>query len=241
MKYPVIKSTRKEFDFSEFYTNSDRDYPGALLEMRRGSKTGHWIWYILPQLSTLGTSRMAIHFGLKSLHEAVSYYKDSVLGPRLIEICTAINGHLDSGANIQHLMGSPTDAVKLLMCATLFSFVARCSQTKNDLTLFLKLRRNCEKLVRAENEHTITFCEVSLLCLSPTTWPEHIDMHFVESHLSRQERVSLMTFSLGGGQYTAEFPDEEYRGAMRQSVHEHVLMLLPSSASLHLDMNDRHL
>ena len=251
MKYPIIKSPRKEFDFSLFYANSDRDYPIALREIKAGRKSGHWIWYILPQLSSLGTSQRAIYFGLKSMFEVVSYLKDCKLGPRLVEICTALCDHIENGANITHLMGSSVDSAKLLQCATLFYYAARCTRSRRQLELFRKLRTFCEQSVRdTDNRHTVTFCEVSLLCISPTTWPEHTDKHFHESGLSQTDRVTLREFSMESHrshgedytdqQYREDYSDSkfndgaterDYRDDIRESMHQYVLLLLPSVVS----------
>ena len=34
----------------------------ALHELRRGTKTGHWMWFVFPQISGLGSSEMARAF-----------------------------------------------------------------------------------------------------------------------------------------------------------------------------------
>lgn len=210
MKYPFVESLRNEYDFSDFYINSDRDYSGALHEMKKGRKTGHWIWYILPQLSSLGTSRMAKFYGLKSLHEAVAYFNDRILGPRLVEICEFILGHLKKGVHIERLMGSSVDAVKLLTCSTLFSYVTRSTVHAN---LFRQLRECCENAL-SPDKHTISFCDVSLLSVSPGAWEEHIDAYYHEYELDQMDRVIMKSYSDGS-------PPED--------IHEHVLSLLPSN------------
>jgi uncharacterized protein (DUF1810 family) len=217
MKYPFIESLRNEYDFSDFYTESNRDYPGALQEMKRGRKTGHWIWYILPQLSSLGTSRMAKFYGLKSFHEAAAYFNDPILGPRLVEICGFILNHLKTGVHIDRLMGSSVDAVKLLTCSTLFEYVTRSTQHAN---LFLQLRECCE-LALTPNRHTISFCDVSLLCASPATWDEHIDMLYQEYELNKMDRVCIKEYSDAYG----------VDGAPSREIHEFILSLLPSNLS----------
>ena len=45
---------------SRFRQPHQADYPRALSEIRNGRKTGHWIWYIFPQLKGLGYSSMSI-------------------------------------------------------------------------------------------------------------------------------------------------------------------------------------
>ncbi|MFT7774599.1 DUF1810 family protein [Roseateles sp.] len=43
---------------------ADGLYARALAELRAGRKTGHWIWYVLPQLRGLGRSPMAQAYGI---------------------------------------------------------------------------------------------------------------------------------------------------------------------------------
>ena len=99
----------------------------ALAELRAGRKTSHWIWYILPQLATLGRSSMARRFGLADVDEAAAYLRDPVLGARLAEAVAAIHGHVTGSRPIpiETLMGSHVDALKLVSCLTLFRHVAR--------------------------------------------------------------------------------------------------------------------
>ena len=54
---------------------------GALGELRRGRKTGHWIWFVFPQLSGLGRSELSHYYAITSLEEARAYLDHPVLGP----------------------------------------------------------------------------------------------------------------------------------------------------------------
>ncbi|HAN88754.1 MAG TPA: DUF1810 domain-containing protein, partial [Erythrobacter sp.] len=57
----------------------------ALDELRRGTKTGHWMWFVFPQISGLGSSEMARAFALANAKEAAAYFAHPVLGHRLLE------------------------------------------------------------------------------------------------------------------------------------------------------------
>ncbi|HET9124526.1 MAG TPA: DUF1810 domain-containing protein [Solirubrobacteraceae bacterium] len=94
-------------------------YARALAELRAGRKTGHWMWFIFPQLSGLGRSATARHYALQSLAHARAYLADPVLGPRLRGSCQALLG-LPAGATAEGVLGS-IDALKLRSCATLFA------------------------------------------------------------------------------------------------------------------------
>jgi uncharacterized protein (DUF1810 family) len=104
-------------------------YAAALRELQAGEKTGHWIWYVFPQLAGLGQSSTAVYYGLNSVEEAAAYLRDPVLGARLVGAATAARAHLAGGGarpiRLPALMGSEIDARKLVSSMTLFGHVAR--------------------------------------------------------------------------------------------------------------------
>jgi uncharacterized protein (DUF1810 family) len=102
-------------------------FSAALRELRAGRKTGHWIWYIFPQLAGLGQSSTAVHYGLDGADEAAAYLRDPVLGGRLVEAARVVREHLAGSRppRLDELMGSRIDALKLVSCMTLFGHVAR--------------------------------------------------------------------------------------------------------------------
>src|SRR2546429_9569316 len=60
-------------------------YDDVLEELRRGRKSGHWIWFIFPQIAGLGQSAMSQRYAIRSLEEARAYLAHPVLGARLRE------------------------------------------------------------------------------------------------------------------------------------------------------------
>jgi len=92
-------------------------YEGAMLELTRGRKESHWIWYIFPQIEGLGRSDTAKLYSIKSLEEGRAYLEHPVLGPRLIEACEILLSLKD--ASMDEVMGFPDD-LKLLSSMTLF-------------------------------------------------------------------------------------------------------------------------
>ena len=97
----------------------------ALAEMKAGRKQGHWIWYVFPQLSGLGLSRISQIYGIRDRAEAEAYLRTSVLFSRLQAITAAVAEHVRTGARVDILMNSPIDAQKLVSSLTLFGRVAR--------------------------------------------------------------------------------------------------------------------
>ncbi len=78
--------------------NSGGSYLGALAEMQLGRKESHWIWYVFPQMAGLASSHTSREFAISSLEEAELYLRHPVLGPRLVEITTVVNSHVDKSA-----------------------------------------------------------------------------------------------------------------------------------------------
>ncbi len=106
------------FDPQRFILAQKDQYSKALAELRAGRKETHWMWFIFPQLKELGRSTTAKHFGLDDLAAATAYLEHTLLGPRLIEVSTALL--VNSGRSIDTIMGQ-TDSLKLRSSATLFS------------------------------------------------------------------------------------------------------------------------
>ena len=104
-----------------FIEAQDRVYDLVCGELALGEKSTHWMWFIFPQLKSLGRSPMAKYFGLESRQEAVAYFQHPMLGKRLVE-CTQL---LLSQPNTDafEVFGSPDD-LKFRSCMTLFRQVA---------------------------------------------------------------------------------------------------------------------
>ena len=96
-------------------------YEGAMLELARGRKDSHWVWYIFPQITGLGSSDTIKLYSIKSLEEGRAYLKHPVLGPRLIKACEILLSLED--ASMDEVMGFPDD-LKLLSSMTLFEFMS---------------------------------------------------------------------------------------------------------------------
>ena len=58
-------------------------YPSVLAELGAGRKTSHWMWFVFPQLKSLGRSGTARFYGLEDRAEAVAYSQHPVLGERV--------------------------------------------------------------------------------------------------------------------------------------------------------------
>lgn len=100
-------------------------FQSALSEIRAGGKRSHWIWYVFPQLSGMGSSAASLTYGLDGVSEAEEYLRDPLLRSRLLTIASAVRSQLEGGTPLLQLMGSSIDVTKLVSSMTLFEHVAR--------------------------------------------------------------------------------------------------------------------
>ena len=120
-------------DLTRFHDAQDDVYETALAELVAGQKHGHWMWFIFPQLSGLGQSPTALHYGIADLAEAQAYMADPVLGLRYRECCIAVASH--AGQPPEHVLG-PIDALKLRSSVTLMGRATRVPEAQVVLDAF---------------------------------------------------------------------------------------------------------
>ena len=90
-------------------------------ELARGAKRSHWMWFIFPQLKSLGRSVTALRYGIEGIDEARAYLAHPALGPRLVECARLV---LEVQRRSAHdIFGSPDD-LKLGSSMTLFEKAA---------------------------------------------------------------------------------------------------------------------
>jgi uncharacterized protein (DUF1810 family) len=104
-------------DLDRFIVAQRDVYEEVLGELRRGRKTGHWIWFIFPQVAGLGSSSLSRRYAIGSLDEARAYLAHPVLGERLRECAGLVLAA--SGRSAEDILG-PVDAMKLRSSMTLF-------------------------------------------------------------------------------------------------------------------------
>lgn len=106
------------YNLQRFVDAQDPVYAQVCSELRGGRKTGHWIWFIFPQIRGLGVSETSRYFAISGIKEAIAYLDHPVLGSRLRE-CTRLV--IDSQAKrIDAIFGSPDD-LKFRSSMTLFA------------------------------------------------------------------------------------------------------------------------
>ena len=105
-------------DLDRFVTAQADVYPQALIELKNGRKTSHWMWFVFPQIVGLGRSAMAQHYSIADLAEATAHLGHPVLGSRLSECAEIVLGW--AGRRSAPEIFGDIDATKLRSSATLF-------------------------------------------------------------------------------------------------------------------------
>ena len=113
-----------QYNLNRFIEAQMAIYEGAMMELARGRKESHWIWYIFPQIEGLGRSDTAKLYSIKSLEEGRAYLEHPLLGPRLNKACEILLSLKDS--SMDEVMGFPDD-LKLLSSMTLFEALSDSS------------------------------------------------------------------------------------------------------------------
>jgi uncharacterized protein (DUF1810 family) len=105
------------YDLERFVQAQAGMHERVVAELRAGRKTGHWMWFVFPQVAGLGRSEMSRFYAIASLDEARAYLAHPVLGPRLRECATIVAA--TQGRSAEAIFGA-IDATKLRSCMTLF-------------------------------------------------------------------------------------------------------------------------
>ncbi|MBY5661105.1 DUF1810 domain-containing protein [Rhizobium leguminosarum] len=110
-----------DYKLHRFIDAQNGIYERALLELKAGRKTSHWMWFIFPQIAGLGTSAMAERYAIRSAEEAAAYLADPILSSRLLRCVEAILSV--NGRSAHEILGSPDD-FKLRSSMTLFAAIS---------------------------------------------------------------------------------------------------------------------
>ena len=109
------------YDLERFVEAQRGIFDEACAELRRGRKTGHWMWFIFPQIAGLGFSATSQHYAIQSLDDARAYLRHPTLGSRLREVSQILLSI--NGKTAHDIFGSPDD-IKLRSSMTLFAHAA---------------------------------------------------------------------------------------------------------------------
>lgn len=62
-------------DLKRFKGAQDRYYDTALAEIKTGHSVSHWMWYIFPQLASLGTTNFSQRYIIRDIAEAIDFFR----------------------------------------------------------------------------------------------------------------------------------------------------------------------
>ena len=119
-----------EADLIHFVDAQAKVYRQVVEELTDGRKQTHWMWFVFPQLSSLGQSAMAQRYAIRDIDQARRYLADPILGNRLRHDVSLILRH--KGKSALEILGSPDD-LKFRSCLTLF---CKAASKKPDKSLF---------------------------------------------------------------------------------------------------------
>lgn len=113
-----------DVDLERFHDGYRHDYQQALDEINSGRKRTHWMWYIFPQITGLGSSPAAVRYAITSRAEAEAFLRDPILGPGYRTLVDAVwHQVIGRDVSIRQLFGQPDDH-KLVSSLTLFGAIA---------------------------------------------------------------------------------------------------------------------
>lgn len=161
-------------------------YDTAYSEIQAGMKCGHWIWYVFPQLKTLGHSDKAIFYGIRDLNEACNYLRDPILFKNYHAMVILVQEKLIAGITLETLMGGTTDAQKLASSLTLFH--AAASHLAPEAPQFKVLENHCQTLLDSISKQNYGSCTATAAALEPAlkSTPEIIPDNSCELILVRE-------------------------------------------------------
>lgn len=131
------------YNLERFVEAQKSEYDVALREIREGCKRSHWIWFVFPQMASLGFSYNARFYGISCLDEARAYLAHPILGKRLRQITEALLQH--KGKDVLSILGA-IDTLKVCSCMTLFDAVSPDDVFRQVLKTFYEDKRDAQTL-----------------------------------------------------------------------------------------------
>ncbi len=128
-------------------------YERAIKELTDGRKNTHWIWFIFPQTSGIGSSHNATYYGIQGIEEAKDYVKHPLLGPRYVEAMYIVHQKLlNERVSLLTLMSAEIDCLKFTSSLTLFSAaLEKLSEDNSSLDAnLMRLEKYIHELVNSK-------------------------------------------------------------------------------------------
>lgn len=94
-------------------------FESAKSELGKGRKDSHWMWFMFPQVLQERRSKLGEFYAIKSLGEAIAYWKHTALKGRYIELLQVVLKSPQT--SLEKLFGGKIDADKFQASLTLFA------------------------------------------------------------------------------------------------------------------------
>ncbi len=108
------------FNLERFIDAQNPVFDEVTQELENGEKESHWMWFIFPQIHSLGYSSTSKFYAIKSIEEANGYLTHPILGARLEQCCKV---HMDLQDISALGIFEEIDEQKLLSSMTLFASI----------------------------------------------------------------------------------------------------------------------
>ena len=100
-----------------FLEAQEKSINTVISELKAGKKKSHWMWYVFPQIASLGYSPTAKYYGIKTIDQAVAFITNSELSANYLDCLEALLSH--KYKPISKILGD-IDSLKLKSSLTLF-------------------------------------------------------------------------------------------------------------------------
>lgn len=129
-KFIKKNTDNKMYAIDHYIKAQKRDYDTALNEFKVGYKSGHYIWYIFPQIKELveyytnnkhKSTSTNKRYSFQNLNHAIAYLEDKLLRDRLLETTKQLCAWIPS-KKLLNIVGA--DNVKVISSFTIFIFAS---------------------------------------------------------------------------------------------------------------------
>lgn len=131
--------------WDSFKIAQDSVYADVISELKDGKKQGHWMWFIFPQITGLGSSSISLRYAIPNLKSAKMYLDEQSLAIRLEDCTKLVLSH--KNIPLVDIFGE-IDSLKFRSSMTLFdlakndsiyeeALVSCCDGLRCEKTLFI--------------------------------------------------------------------------------------------------------
>ena len=117
----------------------------AISELQAGKKKSHWMWYVFPQIASLGYSSTAKYYGISSIEQAEAFITNPELSTHYLDCLEALLNHKHKP--IRNILGG-IDSLKLKSSLTLFKTASEDERLVGKIAMALNYffdGEECEK------------------------------------------------------------------------------------------------